>query len=230
MKVPAGRHVTIDCPQCQVRVRATVVADHTVDVFDFDQFLPDHRVSIASCPECKNAILTHEECIGYQPYGDQAEWGRLHRLWPEPTRAVDGAVPAIVQVSLDEADRCHRAGAHTACAVMCGRALEGVCAHFGIKAMLAKALPELHAKGHIDQRLLQWGQELRLIRNAAAHASEEKVSKEDSTDLLHFLLAICDYIFVLTARFESFQKRRASTAKAAPPSGESPAGERKVAE
>ncbi len=110
---------------------------------------------------------------------------------------------------------------------MCGRALEGICVHAGIKTVLAKGLQELHAKGYIDKRLLEWGDALRAVRNLAAHATGEKISKEDSTDLLHFVTAICDYIYVLTARFEAFKLRRAEATgngKEPTPEGGAPGG------
>jgi hypothetical protein len=91
---------------------------------------------------------------------------------------------------------------------MCGRALEGVCVHFGLKTMLAKGLHELRTKGLIDDRLFQWGEQLRKHRNTAAHATGDKISREDATDLLDFVAAICDYIFVLTARFDAFMARK----------------------
>jgi hypothetical protein len=55
---------------------------------------------------------------------------------------------------------------------------------------------------------LKWGEQLRKHRNTAAHATGEKISREDSTDLLEFVAAICDYIFVLTARFDAFMARK----------------------
>src|SRR2546428_152743 len=97
-------------------------------------------------------------------------------------------IPDIVRVSLEEAQRCHAAAANTACAVMCGRALEGVCIHFGTKDRhLAKALPELRDRKLIDERLFNWGDELRKHRNVAAHATEDRISRDDATDLLEFL-------------------------------------------
>lgn len=106
------------------------------------------------------------------------------RVWPQPERPTHAAVPAIVQVSLSEAHRCFQAGAHTACAVMCGRALEGVCMHYKTPGnMLGKGLADLRERAIIDERLFSWGEELRKHRNMAAHASEEAISKADASDL-----------------------------------------------
>ncbi|MBL8752683.1 MAG: DUF4145 domain-containing protein [Planctomycetes bacterium] len=204
------RNLSVDCPHCQLRVLAPVRAYHTVHIGDEESYgYPDHRVSLCKCPQCDNPLVAREDCVDMD--FDGPRWGKPVRVWPEPARASHASIPPIVQVSLDEADRCHRAGAHTACAVMCGRALEGICEHHGVNTTLAKGIPELRAQGLIDQRLAEWGDALRRVRNTAAHASEERISKEDATDLLHFVTAICDYIYVLTARFDAFKKRRLSS-------------------
>jgi Domain of unknown function (DUF4145) len=99
--------------------------------------------------------------------------------------------------------------------MMCGRALEGVCVHFETRnRTLARGLEELLEKGIIDARLALWGEQLRKHRNLAAHATEEKTSREDATDLLDFVDAICEYVFVLTPKFRSFMARKESEASA----------------
>ena len=60
----------------------------------------------------------------------------------------------------------------------------------------------------LDARLGTWAEELQKARNLSAHASGEKVTKEDAQDLLDFVEAICEYVFVLTAKFESYIARR----------------------
>ena len=44
--------------------------------------------------------------------------------------------------------------------------------------------------------------------NIGAHATEDKISKEDAKDLLDFAQAICDYVFVLNAKFNRFMERK----------------------
>jgi len=181
-----------------------VLADETV--FDDEAGCPDFRVSMLKCPGCKFPLLAKETYLGENEFGPA--WDRSVRLWPNPNRERHPSIPPIVQVSLDEAHACHHAGAHTACAVMCGRALEGVCVHFAAGNYLQKGLQALRDKGLIDDRLFKWGNELRVQRNLAAHATPHKVSKEDATDLLEFVSAICEYIFVLAARFDAFMQRK----------------------
>ena len=91
--------------------------------------------------------------------------------------------------------------------------MEGVCKYHSTKGnSLVNGLKELKNKGIIDDRLYQWGEELRKHRNIGAHATEENISKDDAKDLLDFAQAICDYVFVLNARFNRFMERKDKTA------------------
>jgi hypothetical protein len=211
-------HVTVNCGHCDATVKAEVLATHEVKHFD-DRIMmefPDHRVSLAVCPACHEAVVARDTWEGEGDYGESL-WSKAARVWPRAERETNAMIPDIVRVSLEEAQRCHGAAAHTACAVMCGRALEGICIHFGTKDRhLAKALPELRDRKVIDERLFSWGDELRKHRNIAAHATEDRTSREDATDLLEFLTAICEYVFVLTPRFDSFMLRKTPGAVADP--------------
>ncbi len=185
-------YVTVECPHCEAHVRSEVLAE--IRSFNPDDTCPDSRVSLARCARCGEALLTSETCHGWGEVEGFASlsWGPPKRLWPRPALEFDPSIPSIVRISLDEADRCLHARAYTACAVMCGRALEGICQHYGIKGTLNTSLQELRVRGLIDERLLEWGNHLRSLRNSAAHASEERVTHDDATDLLHFLTAICN--------------------------------------
>jgi hypothetical protein len=88
---------------------------------------------------------------------------------------------------------------------MTGRALEAMCHHFNTKGQtLAGGLRELLDREIIDKRLHQWGDELRLNRNLAAHATGKRFHAPDADALLTFALAICNYVFVLNEEFARF--------------------------
>jgi hypothetical protein len=73
----------------------------------------------------------------------------------------------------------------------------------------ADASSTRHENGIIDKRLHEWGDELRKHRNLAAHASGVKFNLIDAKDLYDFSTAICEYVFVLTEKFDSFKERQA---------------------
>ena len=142
------------------------------------------------------------------PDGD-LDWTDAVRIWPKPKRMIPWTIPDVVRSPAEEADRCFNAGAYSACAVMCGRALEGICMHYEAESKtLDQGLQELRNKDIIDKRLHQWGDELRKVRNLGAHATTERIGSEDAQDVLDFLRAIIDYVFVLNERFEHFMNRR----------------------
>jgi hypothetical protein len=164
------------------------------------------RATLLLCPACKSFILGQQ---GEDAPGSD-EWSDLEIVWPEPKSLVlDAAIPSEIRRSLREAHLCLEAGANIASAAMTGRAIEGVCRHYQTKSpYLRGGLQELKERGVIDGRLFRWGEELHWHRNEAAHAGVTTIAPEDAKDLFLFALAICEYVFVLSERFDEFMRRR----------------------
>ncbi|SRR6266851_1205247 len=201
----------IECSYCEASVDARVVAQHT-DPYNPEEDPSEFRVSLLACPLCNNSLLAGQYLAAKTERGEF--WDDLHRLWPAPKESLSWHIPDLVSTSLEEANACFKARAFSACAVMCGRSLEGICRHFETKSKyLGEGLKELRDRGIIDGRLLQWAVELQKSRNLSAHATGEKFTKVDAQDLLDFKNAICEYTFVLTAKFDEFMKRRKDRAK-----------------
>lgn len=194
----------IECPHCESKVDCEVKGE--VPIRDEEYPFPVKAV-LVSCRVCSNPLLGTTELI--QVGEDKYEWENLHRQWPPQDDQVDWTIPDIARLSLIEAKTCFKAKAYSACAVMCGRTLEGVCVHHDPKAKtLANGLKVLKQSGVIDARLYNWGEALRTHRNLGAHATTERVSKEDARDLLDFSVAICEYVFILNEKFNRFQARQ----------------------
>jgi hypothetical protein len=194
----------IECSYCESKVDATVLASNS----EYDEEIGEpFKVSLFKCPVCQRTLLGCQEYIPIAP--NKEVLGYPKRLWPEPEKYFDLRIPHLVREVLGEANACHKSKAYNACAVMCGRVLEEISAEHNIKEeKLEDKLKGLLEKGIIDKNLYAWSEALRLHRNFGAHASNEKVSKEDARDLLEFANAICDYVFVLTKKFEEFKKRK----------------------
>lgn len=195
----------IECPYCESKVDGLVKGEH--ESFDPNEDPFPFKAVLVQCPVCNNALLGGCDLIQVGP--KEYEWSSLNRLWPKQESYVDSDIPAIARNSLIEARLCYKAKAYSASVVMSGRTLEGVCKHHATKSQnLALGLKELKEKGIIDERLFKWGEELRKHRNVGAHATDEKISKEDARDLLDFVNAICEYVFVLTEKFNKFMERK----------------------
>jgi len=194
----------IDCPNCESKVDGILkgeVVENAPDDFP-------HKCVLVQCPVCGWGLLGISE---FDPSEyDNEQWSNLYRVWPKQESHVDREIPDIARNSLVEAKLCFKAKAFSACAVMCGRAIEGICVHYQTKnKSLAKGLEELREKRLIDDKLFEWGEALRMHRNIGAHATATKISKDDARDLLDFTQAICEYIFVLTEKFNKFKERAA---------------------
>lgn len=194
----------IECPKCDSKVSAMVLA--TREYGPTDEHDPV-QVYFLECPVC------HEPMIGFslliQTGIDNWEFADPTREWPEPKRDLDWSIPTSVRKSIEEARVCLKAKAYSACAVMCGRALEALCKEHSVSHRgLAQGIKELKDQGVIDGRLLEWGEALRERRNIGAHATDEDISREDASDVLDFTVAICDYVYVLTKKYDEFKSRQ----------------------
>jgi HEPN domain-containing protein len=186
--------VILECYVCEAKVDAKLIAEHVCD----DDPGPFHSY-LLECPQC------HTTLLGGQAFFEDAPT----RVWPLPDEYLSHHIPRVIRDSLDEARRCFKAKAYNACTVMAGRALEGICRHFGAKKVfLGPGIRQLREQEVIDARLARWAEELQKARNLGAHASGEKVLKDDAKDLLEFVGTICEYVFVLSKKFDEYMARR----------------------
>ncbi len=196
----------IECNNCESKVDGQVLAEH--EVYEDPEIpIPEYKVSLLKCPVCNKAIVAVQDFIEIA----KDDWDFISgvRVWPQPEKHLSWYLPDLVRASIEEAEKCYKAKAYSACAVMCGRVLEGICIEYKTKnKFLAGGLKELLDKQLIDKKIFEWGEALRLHRNIGAHATKETISREDAKDLLDFANVICDYIFVLTKKFEDFIKRK----------------------
>jgi hypothetical protein len=134
---------------------------------------------------------------------------QLQQLYPPLESRLPGGVPANVASAYAEAQKCFRAGAFTAAAVMCRKTLEGVCAEHGFRERsLATSLLAMKETGAIENRLYEWADALRISGNEAAHGVELSTTAEDASDILDFTSALIEYLFTFRDRFEQFKARR----------------------
>lgn len=201
----------VECFNCESKVDAKLIARHTAEGLEMESNEPPFTVYLLECPACLQSLIA-----GQYTYNDGRpfEWSKLSRIWPLPDKLLSSDIPKSVKISLEEAIKCFKARAYNASVVMCGRSLEAICKNFGTKnKYLAGGIKELLEMGIIDKRLFTWSEALRKHRNIGAHSSDELISKEDSEDLLGFATAICEYVFVLTKKFDEFRARRTTNTR-----------------
>lgn len=167
---------------------------------------PPTIVTLLQCDTCTSPLVVAQEDYG-------RGYDEMGRVWPSPVRYLSNAIPEELRDVHNEARKCYSARAYTAAVVMVGRTLEGVCIKNDVKKRnLVQGLEELRSRGLIDERLFEWTQALRVLRNEGAHFTGKLVSRADAKDALQLCEALLDYMYVLTARFEEFKERRAKAA------------------
>jgi hypothetical protein len=194
----------IDCPICDAKVDAEVLCEHE---YPQTEYTDPYKYVFLLCPFCENTMVGIVNFVQIGPYEEGWD-SKAKRVWPKAKDHFMFNIPSLVGASLEEAKRCFEGKAYSACAVMCGRALEAISITYTKKKNMAQGLKELRDKEIIDTRLYNWSEILRKERNIGAHPSGEETSKQDAQDLLDFLIAICDYIFVLSEKYDNFIKKK----------------------
>jgi HEPN domain-containing protein len=191
------QEIVIDCPNCAVRVKSKATTWIGGEVAYF----------LVACPSCNSPLFGSAE-----PYQDEFNnwgWTTAERLWPTPSLTdVGPAIPEAARRDIKDAQKCLSHGIYSAAAVLCGRALERLIKEKAGNHMIGKGIAELKAKGIIDQRLFDWAEALRKERNIGAHASEEDTTKENAQDIIDFTIAIFDYVYTLSEKYEKYVARK----------------------
>jgi hypothetical protein len=193
----------IHCPYCDAKVQATVLAEQEYGAGE--EFEP-HKYQFAACSQCRSVLVGYCEWE-HDNEGGQG-WGQVSRQWPLPDQQLHANIPRIVRRSLEEAKLCLTAKAYMACAVMAGRAVEGMCKDKVKSKYLGEGLTKLKAAGIIDEKLYKWGEALKNERNIGAHAGVESVSWRDASDVLDFANAMAEYVYVLDEKYKDYVDRK----------------------
>lgn len=196
-----SQSIVIDCPHCAVRVTAKI--ETWVGNGEEQAFF------LAQCPSCSNALFGSSAV--YRDEFNNWAWDTAERLWPTPAIAdVGPAIPEAARRDIKDAQKCFSHGIYSAAAVLCGRALERLIKEKAGANMIGKGLAELKSKGVIDERLFSWAEALRKERNIGAHASDEDTTKENAQDIVDFTIAIFDYVYTLSEKYERYIARKGS--------------------
>ncbi len=179
------------------------LATHLITFFEY---------ATAVCIRCKSVFFLESE--SYEVPGDFSAPQGERVLYPTSRQISTDGVPASVARAYSTAADAFVRGLYEPCVIMCRKCLEALCRELrATKGNLKERLVALRDAGQIDQKLLAWADELRLIGNDAAHDLDVVIEQADARDSLHFVEAILMYVFSLSRRFEELKNRRAATRK-----------------
>jgi len=206
------------CNRCNLQTTARVVAAHVkttpvnphealTDPVDTPYYVTVY--AIALCSKCDTVFLVESEF--YEIPGEVCAPQGVSVLYPTDRNISTDGMPETASRAYAAAARSYQVGLYEPCVIMCRKCIEALCQELGAtKGNLKQRLEDLRKNGHIDQKLLTWADELRLIGNDAAHDLDIVIEQVDAQNALEFVEAILMYAFSLTRKFEEFKKRRAS--------------------
>jgi len=176
----------------RVTVRKRVMLAAVTD----KKYMPvgDVLYAILECQGCNEWFVAERE-----RYGD--EW---IAVYPIPHKYVSEDIPEPIKSEFEETHLCYAVGAYRGCLSMCGTALEAVWRERG-----ASGLEDLRDKGTISPQLFEQARKVRLWGNVAKHEPmPDVVEKEDSEQLLTYLEALLDAIYVQPKRLSALTQKR----------------------
>jgi len=208
------------CNRCNLMTIAHVVATYIktmpvnpqellIDPVDTPYYITEY--AIALCRKCDTVFLVESDF--YEIPGEVCAPQGVSVLYPTDRNISMDGMPETASRAYASATRSYQVGLYEPCVIMCRKCIEALCQKLGAtKGNLKERLEILRKNGHIDQKLLTWADELRLIGNDAAHDLDIVIEQIDALDALEFVEAILMYAFSLTLKFEAFKNRRASKA------------------
>jgi hypothetical protein len=112
----------IECPDCESKVSANVIAKKEYGPTEYND---PYCIYFLECPACNRTMVSASDLV--QVDHDEYDFSYPTRLWPSVKKALERSIPKLVRNSIEEALKCYNCKAYSACAVMCGRALEALC-------------------------------------------------------------------------------------------------------
>jgi hypothetical protein len=161
---------------------------------------------MAVCQTCQKPLVYH---ITEAEWETEKWFERAELVWPEEGN-LHRSVPQSVQKCYKEAFRI-LPHAPNAFATQIRRALEYVCSDKKAEGKtLASNLQWLAEKGMIPDMLAEMSTVLRLLGNAAAHATDQDVSANEAWAIDAFFRSLMEYLYVAPANMQEYRNRLAN--------------------
>lgn len=200
------------CPRCGAFTSATPsVFSGSVLLKSYDRFWHEEGSAQAITPyspgEPTYGIMVCQSCE--KRFVAEETRGEWLAVYPIQYKPVAKEIPEPIRSEFQEAYLCFAIGAHRACVAICGVALEALWNQKNVSG-----LNELREEGIISQRLFDQGTEIRLWAGMVKHVPiHDSVTKEETEQLLTYLEAILDAVYVQPARLAALAEKREQVKK-----------------
>ena len=215
-KPDTPEEVEVECLTCNrlvfSRVLSSVLPEYELNPnrYDIDGQNSCTAYKVACCPRCESVFVVESNWTDYG--GEFASEPENVVLYPRDRSPLSDDVPEAIRRTFEQAVKCYRVHAHDASALMCRKSLEVLSAELGATGKTLKAkIESLSEAKRIDPRLATWADSLRVVGNEAAHEIAVGTSSEDAKDVLDFVEAILENVFVLDKKYQEFIERRKRT-------------------
>lgn len=159
----------------------------------------DTCYAILVCNACDSFFVAKKEAYG-------EEWSAVY---PIPHKPVAKEIPEPINGEFEEAHLCFALGAYRGCLLVCRTALIAM-----QREQRVSNLKELKDKGAISEGLYKQADEVRLWANMIGHEDvPEAVTKEDSEQLLTYLEALLNAVYVEPKRLAKLAQKREQSKK-----------------
>jgi len=165
--------------------------------------------TLAACRNCGEPALFYREELQIQQEILEVEEPDYHLLWPSTPRLLSCQLPEAVARPYSEACHAELMKLPMSSAVMIGRALEATCKDFDPASIsISDGLRRMTEAGALSDELFEWADELRVIRNEAAHASHVHIEQSEVSEALDFLQTILKVLYEYRPKFKRFKASR----------------------
>ena len=149
------------------------------------------------------AILVCEACGG-RFLAEKDVFDKWTAVYPISHKTVTEEIPQPIKSEFEEANLCFAVEAYRACTSMCETALEALW-----REQKASGILDLKNKGIISPQLYDRANEVRLWGNVAKHELvADVVAKEDAEQLLAYVDALLNAVYVEPKRFDNLKQKR----------------------
>jgi len=192
------------CADCEARVVYERVYVH-------ERTAPDGRdeeYTLTKCSICGEPALFFRDEIDFQQSVLDIAEPQYHRLWEQLPRGLDCGLPPSVDGPYIEACEAELLHLPMSAGVMIGRALEAMCKDLDPSTeSIHQALAKMRREGALSDEMFRWASELRLLRNIAAHATDQPVDESDIAAALDLLEAILRIVYDVRPKFKHYMRR-----------------------
>jgi hypothetical protein len=140
---------------------------------------------------------------------EKKEYSGWESVYPILHKPVSQDIPEPMRSELEEANLCFAVGAYRGCLLLCRTALIDL-----QRREKVSNLKELKDRGHISDLLYRQADEVRLWANLVGHeVIVSEVTEDDCEELLNYLGAILDAVYVQPAHLAALTQKRKTLKK-----------------